>query len=146
MNTNEIELQVRRCREARKLFKGVFSSDQLPYFNNAPYSFIANCDGHDSPGSHWVAFYIHDAAVEFFDSYGRSPYDQMFPSSFGSYVNKLKCIYNTRILEGLFDNTCGQFCIYFICKRAFGSTYKDLLNSFSSDMEINNSIVHSFLK
>lgn len=146
MNALQIEKEVSLCHEAKGIFKGVYPSDELPYFTEKPYSFIANTDGKSLPGVHWVSFYVDSDGIEFFDSYGRSPYSKMFPFSFGEYIKNKQCLYNTRIVEGFFDDTCGNFCIYMTCLRARGITFSEIIDSFSCDSEYNRYIVLNFFK
>lgn len=147
MNGLQIEQTLNRCKEAKLLFKGVYASDRLPTFKNKPFSFIANTDGHTEPGTHWVAFYVDNGGVvEFFDTYGRSPYSTMFPDTFGKYVSRRHCLYNSRILEGIFGNTCGQLSIYYTCLRARGLSFKTIIESLSTNVCLNDEIVVTFLK
>lgn len=134
-----------RCTESKDIFKGVFPSDELPHLI-PPYSFIANVDSHSKPGSHWVAFYAKNDVIEFFDSYGRSPYSSMFSESFGNFIsNWPRCIYNSRILEGFLSSTCGQFCIFYLCSRSRGYTFNTVVESLSNNsVAVNDYIVKKF--
>ena len=146
MNTIQIERQMALCEEGKGIFKGVYASDELPVYDLKPYAFIANVDARKYSGSHWVSFYVDNDNVEFFDSYGRSPYSNMFPISFQNYVSNKVCFYNTRVLEGFFDNTCAHFSIYMICLRLKGLSFSEIVNSFSVDVDYNHYIVLNFFK
>ena len=141
MNGREIVHKLSQYPATRGLFKGVFSSDLLPRSKKTPFCFIANTEPHDDPGEHWVAFFVFATHIEFFDSYGRAPNNPMFPKSFSRYVANKNCVYNARLLEGFFSKTCGQFCIFYICMRSSGVSYKKMINSLSVNCHINDYIV-----
>lgn len=144
MNAVEINDYVNQVPETVRYFKGVYSSDNMPT-SKTPYCFIVNSEPSDQPGDHWLAFWVNDKSVEFFDSYGRSPWNPMFGSSFSSFVGDRKCFYNTVILEGIFSKTCGQFSIYYTCLRCLGFSYDEILNSFSANVIVNDKLVKNFI-
>ena len=82
MDTREIENSLRGRLEPYIHYKGVFTSDTLPYikFNIKPIILIANTLNSRTDVSivgHWVGFYISfypKKYLLFFDSYGFSPY------------------------------------------------------------------------
>ncbi|MCG8432192.1 MAG: hypothetical protein MJA29_13605, partial [Candidatus Omnitrophica bacterium] len=65
----EIEKTVLKDKRLKKMFLGVFPSDELPEVTERPCCFIANTDASDAPGEHWIAMYF-DKYIEYFDSYG----------------------------------------------------------------------------
>ena len=146
MNALQIELEMEKCVEAAEIFKGVYPSDAIPVFNKKPYAIICNTQPSNLPGEHWVSFYVGQDKIEFFDSYGRRPDSDMFPLSFKNFVKNKICYYNSRIVEGFFDNSCGHFCIYMLCLRARGLLYSEIINSFSVDVDFNRFIVLNFIK
>lgn len=146
MNTIEIEREMARCSEANGIFKGVFPSDMLPVISSYPAGVICNEDPSNSKGSHWLAFYVTKTLVEFFDSYGRDPFSICFPKSFGDFIGQKQCVYNEKMLEGIFDKTCGEFAIYFTCNRAKGFSFENIIRSFSVDPIANHNIVLNYLK
>ena len=136
MNTLQIENSVDQLPETRQYFRGVYSSDNLP-ISSPPYCFIANTvPSTNHVGEHWVGFWVDSDFVEFFDSYGRSPFNILFPSSFKSFVGSRECRYNSIVLEGIFSQTCGQFSIYFICLRSLGLSFDKIVESFSEVVTI----------
>ena len=49
-------------------FNGVYSRDNLPKIKDGAY--IINLDEHADIGTHWVAFYVNNNSVTYFDSFG----------------------------------------------------------------------------
>jgi len=141
MDGQQIETRVASYPAARPVFRGVYSSDMLPRFPDPPYCFIANTEDHTKAGAHWVSFYVFANHVEFFDSYGRSPDNCMFPETFSSYISNRLCFHNSRILEGFLASTCGEFSIYYVTLRSAGVSYREIIDSLSINYAINDYIV-----
>ena len=142
MNGAEIEERVQQYSEARKYFKGVYSSDLMPQFT-PPFSFICNTDVHTGPGEHWVTWFVFNDHVEFFDGFGRSPTNPMFPKYFTEYLNNRMCWYNSRQLEGIFATSCGQFSIFYLCLRSAGISYKSIVECLSDNFNVNDFVVRN---
>ena len=49
-------------------FNGVFSRDNLPNNNNGAY--VINLDEYHDIGTNWVALYVNNKIVIYFDSFG----------------------------------------------------------------------------
>ena len=49
-------------------FNGVYSRDNLPKIKDGAY--IINLDEYSDIGTHWVALYVHNDNVTYFDSFG----------------------------------------------------------------------------
>ena len=49
-------------------FNGVYSRDNLPKIKNGAY--VINLDEYSDIGTHWVALYVHNNDVTYFDSFG----------------------------------------------------------------------------
>ena len=82
MDTREIERALRGHIGPYVYYKGVFTSDNLPYitYNSKPIVFISNTLSSNTSIStvgHWVCFYISFYPVKkliFYDSYGLLPH------------------------------------------------------------------------
>ena len=108
--------------ESRALFKGVYAIDELP--NRASHgAYVVNYDEHDKPGSHWVAIYVQNGSVEYFDSYGQPPLDKRLKTFVGENFT-----YNPFQLQQALGNACGFYCTYYILKRSRKSTTYDILS------------------
>ena len=50
-------------------FTGVFSRDNLPNNNNNG-AYVINLDEYHDIGTHWIALYVNNKIVTYFDSFG----------------------------------------------------------------------------
>lgn len=88
MNGSQIKKILYTDAATNQCFIGVFPSDIIPHYNNTyPAACVINTDTDGGPGEHWIAVYITSPEeVEFFDSFGRSPYEapsvQIYPITF----------------------------------------------------------------
>ena len=65
---------IARLLKSFKCFKGVYSSDMIPYFKDLPVNFIVNTDPSYKPGEHWVVISIDKTGHGiYFDSFGLPP-------------------------------------------------------------------------
>jgi hypothetical protein len=105
----------------KELYHGEFPMDQLPTLQ--PGAYIINTDDSDGPGQHWLAVYVDDDIVEYFDSYGLPPCDSRLERFLG------KCyVYNAIPLQQIFSNACGFYCVYYILHRARNYSMIDIIN------------------
>ena len=49
-------------------FNGIYSRDNLLKVKNGAY--VTNLDEYSDIGTHWVAFYVHNDDITYFDSFG----------------------------------------------------------------------------
>ena len=121
MFKRQLEAVLSLDMNTKRLFRGVYAMDQLPTRTNGAY--VINMDNHDEPGSHWVAVYVHNGDVEYFDSYGKAPTDSRLLRFLGTNFT-----YNSVSLQRLFTTVCGYFCLYFLLKRARGVSANHIVN------------------
>lgn len=104
--------------------------------------FIINTEPSYKKGVHWVAFSINSG--EFFDSFGHSPlfYGTYFEKVFG----KLNIKYNSQPLQCQTSSTCGLFCIYFILLKFKKYSLKSIIDSFTTNCNINEKQVKTYIR
>ena len=51
-------------------------------------------------------------------------------------------IYNNKIIQSPFSITCGGHCINFIILKSIGYSFKDVINTYSNNKEINDAFVY----
>ncbi len=132
--------------KTKKIFLGVFSSDQLPAsIQNFPACFVANTDKSNQEGSHWVAFYIESPSkICFFDSFGNPP--SYFSGGIASYVKPYRHVeFNPMILQSNASSVCGQYCIFYLYSKCNGLSLNDILLSFVPNQSCNDIKVHHFV-
>ena len=123
MDVREINLALNGRLGNFILYKGVYTSDELPtnLQNSKPIIFIANTLKSTTDINivgHWVCFYIEDRPVKrivFFDSYGFSP--DLYSRDFSSFVKKHSTypFYNFKVqLQPNTSVKCGLYVIMFV--------------------------------
>ena len=55
-------------------FKGVFASDEIPFFPGSNFSLICNLSRKNDKGSHFIAIYVMSKTIIYFDSFGMQCY------------------------------------------------------------------------
>ena len=128
----------------RDLYRGTFPSD-VDFHFQPPYCCITNVDSHNGKGSHWNAWFVTKDVIFFFDSFGRRPIDATFPNCYRQFVKNRKYAYNPRIVQGLFSDTCGHFCIYVLHYVSLNYNWKDIMNSFTNDLHVNDMNMRKFV-
>ena len=122
---------------------GIYSADKIPTIDVYPTAFIANTDESHLPGQHWVAFYFKskNQIPEYFDSYGLSPIKYSFLQ-----ILPKKYKYSTHTIQDLSSITCGEYCIYFLKKRASNVSMQKIISSFSSDTQWNERKIKYYIQ
>ena len=147
MNTQELRQALSVNPVTAKCARGVFARDQVPE-NVAPYpaAFVVNTDVAKDPGLHWVGVYqlSHDE-VEFFDSFGRSL--KSYKMQFLAAGKKL--VHQNDICQSALSTVCGQYCLFFLLRRASGESFSNILhlftdNKFSNDKMVCQYVNHHF--
>ena len=130
-------------------FNGVFSRDNLPNsirpkglrskelgstVKNGAY--VINLDEYHDIGTHWIALYVNNKIVTYFDSFGveHIPKEIMkfiARTSFGLGSRRKKIIKNIYRIQAFDSIMCGYFCIGFINFMFNGKSLTDYTNLFS---------------
>ena len=86
-------------------------------------------------GSHWVATFVKDGRINYFDSFGLPPFQEIVNHA---KKNNLTLMHQKNQIQNLFTTTCGYFCLYFLNEMNKGNTYFDLLQVFDIDDTMKN--------
>ena len=86
-------------------------------------------------GSHWVATYVRDSVINYFDSFGTPPLREI--------VHHAK---EQIQIQNLYTTTCGYFCLYFLNEMYKNVDYFDLLQVFSFDTMKNELFIEKYFK
>ena len=128
------------------VFCGVWASDQLNLLTRefqTPAYFIVNTHPSHLPGEHWLSLTLEqDGSASFFDSYGFPPDFANYPSSILQFLEKI--LYHDRQLQRPLSTVCGQHCVFYLCHRACGLSYKDILSLYYDDVLKNDRMVSRF--
>ena len=130
-------------------FKVIMNDDMLsePKVSNAYY--IVNLMDNGTPGSHWVALIIKNDVPIYWDSYG-CPYSIQVHEFVSQY--KVKCGFNTAIIQDLYSTHCGLYCLALIAyihanpNKNLYQLVNDYTNSFSSKPKSNDKIILNYIK
>lgn len=142
MNTAEIIKLLSNNNTTKNCFRGVYPIDTLPNrVYKKPASFVVNTDPSYLPGTHWVAvFFPVRGHAEFFDSFGRPPFDKRFKKFLSN--NSTKYIYNRVKLQDNYSLMCGKYCCVYLSDRCSGNSMKSFVNRFINNMpQLNDQLV-----
>ena len=130
----------------RVCFRGVYSADKLPVLNDfpEPYALIANTEDSNGRGAHWIAFYkTSGSSMETFDSYGKKV--EEYNSNLRDMTRGCDILQQCQQLQQIHTTVCGQYCMFFILKRAMGHSYRQLIHLFTDDKRANDKMVCQFV-
>ena len=126
-------------------FNGVFSRDNPPNsirpkgldsaVKNGAY--VINLDEYHDIGTQWVALYVNNKIVTYFDSFGV----EHIPKEIMKFIvrKKISNIYRIQAYDSIM---CGYFCIGFINFMFNGKSLTDYTNLFSpNDYKKNDDII-----
>ena len=105
---------------------GAYSRDNLPKtIKNGAY--VINLDEYADAGTHWIALYVKNNEVIYFDSFGIEHVPEEIKRFIGHKNTKIN-IYRTQA-----DNSiaCGYFCIGFVDFMFAGKSLIDFTSLFS---------------
>ena len=78
-------------------------------------------------GSHWVATYVKDNVINYFDSFGLPPFQEIVDHA---RKKNLTLLHQNNQIQNINTTTCGYFCLYFLNEMNKGKTYFDILKVF----------------
>ena len=124
-------------------------NDVLPRDENVPHNhkqalFIYNLEPAYMSGSHWVATYVKDNVINYFDSFGMPPFQEIVNHA---KKKNLTLLHQNNQIQKIQTTTCGYFCLYFLNELNKGSTYYDLLKVFDiHDTTKNERLIESYFR
>ena len=60
--------EIQKYYQNETKFSGVYSRNKLPKIKNGAY--VINLDEYESIGTHWIALYVNEDNIAYFDSFG----------------------------------------------------------------------------
>ena len=112
-------------------FNGVYSRDNLPN-KIKDGAYVINLDEYTDIGTRWVALYVRNNNVTYFDSFGvEHILKNIYIKKFIGHTSSL--IVNIFRIQAYDSIMCGYFCIGFINFMFKGKTLTDYTNLFSPD-------------
>lgn len=128
----------------KKIFCGLSAPDlKIPKDVNKPALFILNTDISTGVGEHWCGLLIfNNEVLEFFDSFGYTPYHYNFHMMLKN-LNLKYYIFNNIQVQDKKAATCGHHCIFWAYHKARG--VKDIEKMYKKTPEINDRMVYNFV-
>ena len=126
---------IKWCEYLNIPINNVLSRDESSPHNHMQALFIYNLEPSYMSGSHWVATYVKNGIINYFDSFGMPPFQEI--------VNHAKrknttLLHQSDQIQNLLTTTCGYFCLYFLNEMSKGRSYYDLLKVFNSHNTMEN--------
>jgi hypothetical protein len=130
-----------------KTFLGVFACDRPPkVLKKHKFSLIFNTGLSSSSGEHFVAVFVKNKRVYYFDSFGE-PISNHYIASFLSQFSDHYYMQYKKIQDDL-SNFCGFYCLAFLINmykdrstRNFISQFKHKTNLMMNDQKVVNFII-----
>ena len=117
--------EIQKYYQNEPRFNGVYSRDNLPKIKDGAY--VINLDEYSDIGTHWVALYVQNNDVTYFDSFGVE-HNSKEIRTFISNKNIKTNIFRIQAYDSIM---CGYFCIGFIDFMLAGKTLTEFTNLFS---------------
>lgn len=121
------------CKYLKIPINNVVSRDSKIPNNHQQALFIYNLEPSYMSGSHWVATFVKNGVINYFDSFGMPPFQEIVNHAKKKDVTLL---HQNNQIQNLYTTTCGYFCLYFLNEMNKGTSYYDLLSVF----DINNTM------
>jgi len=94
------------CKYLRIPINEVLSRDQSVSHNHKQALFIYNLEPSYMSGSHWVTTYVKDNKINYFDSFGMPPFQELV---YHAKRKKLTLLHQHNQIQNLMTTTCGYF-------------------------------------
>ena len=134
--------EIRKYYKNESKFNGVYSRDNLPdKIKDGAY--VINLDEYSDIGTHWVALYVSNNDVTYFDSFGV----EYIPKEIKTFISNKNIKTNIFRIQAYDSIMCGYFCIGFIDFMFNGKTLTEYTNLFSPyDFDKNDKIILRYFK
>ena len=119
--------EIQKYYQNEPRFNGVYSRDNLPKIKGGV--FVINLDKYSNIGTPWVALYVRNNDIAYFDSFGVEHIPEETKAFIGN-KNIQKKIFRIQTYDSIM---CGYFCIGFIHFVLAGKTLTNFTNLFSSN-------------
>ena len=131
------------CRYLNIPINNVLSRDQTVPHGHKLALFIYNLEPVYMKGSHWTSTYVKNNVINYFDSFGLPPFQELVDHA---KRKNLTLLHQNQQLQNLYSTTCGYFCLYFLNEMNKGKDYFDLLQVFSKDTYKNEEFIEKYFR
>ena len=108
------------CKYLNIPIKDVLSRDETVPHNHMQTLFIYNLEPSYMGGSHWVATYVKNGIINYFDSFGMPPFQEIVNHA---KTKNMTLLHQSDQIQNLLTTTCGYFCLYFLNEMSKGRSY-----------------------
>ena len=134
--------EIREYYKNEPRFNGIYSRDNLRKTIKKG-AYVKNLDEYEDAGTHWIALYVKNKKVVYFDSFGL----EYVPKEIIKYIKNKDIIANIFRLQAYDSIMCGYYCIEFINYMLKGKKLLDCTNLFSpSEFKKNGKLLKEYLK
>ena len=123
------------CKYLNIPINNVLSREESSPHNHKQALFIYNLEPSYMSGSHWVATYVKNGIINYFDSFGMPPFQEIVNHA---KRKNMTLLHQSDQIQNLLTTTCGYFCLYFLNEMNKGRSYYDLLKVFNSHNTMEN--------
>ena len=117
--------EIQKYYQNEPRFNGVYSRDNLSKIKDGAY--VINLDEYSDIGTHWVALWVNNNNVTYFDSFGV----EHIPKEIKTFIKNRNIKTNIFRIQAYDSIMCGYFCIAFIDFMLARKTLIDFTNLFS---------------
>ena len=100
--------EIQKCYQNEPRFNGVYSRDNLPKIKDGAY--VINFDEYSDIRTHWIALYVLNNNVTYFDSFGVDH----IPKDVKKFIGNKNIKTNIFRIQAYDSIMCRYFCIGFI--------------------------------
>ena len=138
--------EIQKYYQNKPRFNGVFSRDNLPNSIRPKglgsavknYAYVINLDEYHDIGTHWVALYVNNKTIIYFDSFGV----EHIPKEIIKFIARKRIIAKIYRIQAYDSIMCGYFCIGFINFMVNGNSLTNYTNLFSpNNLKKNDDII-----
>ena len=116
--------EIQKYYQNESRFNGVYSRDNLPKIKDGAY--VINLDEYSDIGTHWVALYVHNNDVTYFDFLGV----EHIPKEIKDFINNKNITTNIFRIQAYNSIICDYFYIGFIDFMIPGKILTEFTNLF----------------
>ena len=123
------------CEYLNIPINSVLSRDETIPHGHKQSLFIYNLEPSYMSGSHWVATYVKDKVINYFDSFGMPPFQEIVNHA---KKKNLTLLHQNNQIQSINSTTCGYFCLFFLNEMNKGNSYSDLIDVFNINNPLYN--------
>ena len=135
--------EIQKYYQNEPRFNDVYTRDDLPN-KIKDEAYVINLEEYSDIGTHWVALYVQNNEVTYFDSFGAEHIPKEIKAFIDRSLSKTTNIFRIQAYDSIMR---GYFCIGLVNFMLAGKTLTDFTTLFSPyDFNENDNIILSYFK